>query len=115
MHNDRLYRGVPFGNPTVPSPALLRRLDEIAAQGINGDEGGLWTPSTKLVIGGSGVQISNAGGFTGGVATGSRAPARALVLGDSDWPTYSTPRTRTVLFHIQDVYAANADYNAPPL
>lgn len=114
-HNDRLYRGVPFAFPTVPTPALLRRLDKVASQGVNGDEGGLWAPKTPIVIGGAGVSVGSAGGFTGGIATTPRAAPGALILGDSDWPKFSAGRTRTVLFPVEDVFSAGVDYNSAPL
>lgn len=108
-HNRLPYRPALLGARFVPTPQMLRKLFTVAAESINGDEGGLWAPETPIIIGGSGVTISDKGGFTGGLATGRTAPPGALVLGDNDWPTFSANRTRSVVFPLADTRFAYLD------
>jgi hypothetical protein len=103
-----------YGNQApalVITPGFVRHLDKDSSQSINGDEGGVWTPDKPIVIGGAGVLIEDAGGFAGGVTTGTSrgATGGALVLGDDDWPEHAA-RTRTVLFPVVDRLGARLDY-----
>lgn len=109
-HNARIYTQGLLTTKFVPTPRFLRQLDLDTSQSVNGDDGGLWAPTKPIIVGGSGVAISTAGGFTGGVRTGSRAAAGALRLGDNDWPTFAA-RTRSVVFPIIDDLWAFADVN----
>lgn len=36
---------------TVPTPAILRRLDQYSSELVNGEEGGAWAPEDPIVIG----------------------------------------------------------------
>jgi hypothetical protein len=111
-HNDRFYRPSILAPTWVPTPSQVRRLDQQTSESVNGDEGGTWHPEKPIIIGGAGVRLFGASSITGGVTTGKYAPDGALLLGDSDYPEYVTPRTRTVLFPIVDDYWAAADDNA---
>lgn len=95
----------------VLTPAVLRELDETASESIDGDNGGTWNPTSPIIIGGAGVNLPSLGVFGGGLTTGSNAPAGSLILGDSDYPTFSVARTRNVLFHIGDVLGEHLDAN----
>lgn len=110
-HNDRPFRSPVLPPHFVPTPSFLRRLDQAASESLNGDGGGLWSPSAPIIIGGAGAALSSLGGFTGGIATGQRSLPGALLLGDGDYPTFSTPRTRTVVFPICDFLNTFVDAN----
>lgn len=113
MHNIRFFDPLLLSPKFVPEPSIFKCFDQLASEGINWDEGGLWEPETPIIIGGSGVTIANTGGFTGGVKTGARAPDGAMLLADNDWPRFSSPRTRTVLFPIGDYANSDRDRNEP--
>lgn len=104
-HNDYAERLAGLWPSTrVPTPRLARHLDELAAQAVNGDEGGTWAPSSPLVLGGAGVQLQDYAAINGGLQTGTGALAGgALILGDSDLPVLDPPRSRTVIFGVRDL------------
>lgn len=113
-HNDRFYRPSILAPTWVPTPYQIRRLDQQTSESVNGDAGGTWNPAKPLIIGGAGVRLFSAGGFTGGVTTGAYAPDGALLLGDNDWPKHVTPKTRKILFPIRDSFWASADIETYP-
>lgn len=113
-HNDRFFRPSILAPTWVPTPHQVRILDQQTSESVNGDAGGTWNSTNPVIIGGAGVQIADAGGFTGGVTTKKYAPDGALLLGDNDYPVHLAPKTRTVLFPIRDSYFAFTDISKFP-
>lgn len=109
-HNAYFKPPTTMGGLFVPTPAFIRRLDLDASQSLNGEDGGVWTPRKPIIVGGNGISIGGAGGFSGGIATAARSRAGALVLGDSDWPSFAA-RSRVVVFPILDDLYADRDVN----
>lgn len=61
-------KGNPWPTLYAPTPADLGDLDAKTFKSIDGDEGGTWSPSAPIIIGGSGLQCPN--GATWTVLTG---------------------------------------------
>jgi hypothetical protein len=79
-------------SPSVPTARDMGLWDKHQYKGVNGDAGGTWSPTSPIIIGGSGIQLSGAGNvIAGGVTT--QAGGR-LSLGSSDFVQLNT-RTRT--------------------
>jgi len=91
----------------VPEADAVRVIDQQLAESINGDEGGTWTPSSPITIGGSGVSVDTYGEF-GVIATGFNS--QGLILGDNDYPILSTPRSRTLLLPVRDTITKVESY-----
>jgi hypothetical protein len=79
------------------SSRKLSALDQHVSELVNFDEGGLWTPTDPIVIGGKGMELGTASEVHGGVITkpkyGSADPRIELT---DQWPTFSAARTRKV-------------------
>lgn len=115
-HNDYSFRDV-FGSPNgpiVPTPGILRRLDQQASQSLNGDAGGTWSPFNPIIIGGAGLQANNYWRVRGGVQTGPRAASGgSIIIGNGAWPAYTdpggtslSPRTFTRVLPLRDFYVS---------
>jgi len=102
-HNDYV---MPSGKwATVVSPQMLARLDASAAESINGDEGGLWSPKTPIAIGGAGVALTSGGSkLSGGVRT---SRGGRLVLPSSTYPSFAMPRSREVTLSLRSMRATD--------
>jgi hypothetical protein len=85
---------------SVPNARDLQLWDVTQYRGVDGDNGGTWTPTTPIGLGGAGVQLSNGSLLDGGFTTelGGR-----YSLGDSDFPTFQATRTRTVRFPLNAI------------
>jgi hypothetical protein len=84
----------------------MSALDDAIARSVNGDDGGSWNPLTPIIIGGSGMNLTtSSSSIQGGVQT---AKGGKLVLGNSDWPTFSATRGRTLVFPIVPTMASNS-------
>ncbi len=93
MHNDAIAPGGIWTDESVPTASRLDKLDQRASESLNGTDGGTWSPDKPIYIGGSGVAVRGDGsGFFGEVRTGRGAVG--LVLGNNDYPVFTTPRTR---------------------
>jgi len=81
------------------SSRKLSALDQYSSELINFDEGGVWTLSEPLVVGGTGMQLGASSDFSGGVITrpryGDGDPRIELV---DQWPLFPTPRVRSTTF-----------------
>lgn len=90
----------------VLRPFHLSQLDILFAQGLDA-AGGIYTPILPITLGGRGVSFGSAGGLTGGVKTGIFAAPGALRLGVNagigSWPEFTSNRTLTRIFPIQDI------------
>lgn len=98
-HNDY---SVPYSfwhGAKAPTPSTLRKMDSDASKALNGEAGGVWTPSSPIVFGGQGIVCLKAN-FQKGVKTNRLAADGALVLGDFDWPKHIPAKTRRVVFPI---------------
>lgn len=113
-HNERFYRPSILSPMWVPSPYQIRNLDQQTSESVDGDHGGLWNPFSQIAIGGAGVNLSTAGGFTGGVTTKKYASGGALRLGNNDYPVHVTPKTRKIYFPIRDTFYSGLDVNVAP-
>lgn len=103
-HNDYVFLADQVSGISVPTPDQLRNLDLLASQSIDGDNGGIYTPANRIIIGGAGVSLP--GGQIVGVATGPNAKAGgALILGDNDYPSFTAARTRTTVFALRDFFS----------
>lgn len=83
--------------------AKIRALDENTKKLLNGDEGGSWSPSSPIVIGGAGLRILGRGAITGpglagalGVIASPSAPVRHGRLEADDYIWFTEVRTYTV-------------------
>jgi hypothetical protein len=86
-----------WGGEFVPGAADYRDFDYKQSKGIDGDDGGgTYTPSSPIIIGGAGMNMSAASAFaTGGVATATGG--RVYTGGATDFPVLND-RTRTITF-----------------
>ena len=101
-HNDYVIPYSLWSDKSVPAPSTLRKLDQIVSESINGNEGGTWNPEKQIIIGGQGLACTANGTFSGGVQTKKKSRAGgALILGDNDWPTYPSARSRTIVIPIR--------------
>lgn len=79
------------------SSRRLSVLDRNVSELVNFDEGGLWNPTSPIIIGGKGMEINTSSQIHGGVTTkpgyGTNDPRIELT---DQWPTWSVARTRTV-------------------
>ncbi len=96
---------VPVGY--VPNPTHLRQLDRYAAEMINGDEGGSWSPANPIAIGFNETKLTTVGSvISGNVETvkGNRAvdPDGGLRLDASSWPTFDSGQQRTIVVPFLD-------------
>ena len=97
-HNDNVQLYGVWPVPIVPTPKRLSALDDAIAKMLNADDGGAWSPTTPIIIGGAGMNLTTASSqILGGVTTknGGR-----LVLGNNDFPTFSATRTRSLVMPI---------------
>lgn len=104
--------GWPLG--TVPTPGMMRRLDQFSSELVNGNEGGTWSPTSPLVIGphsydeetyptitvGDGSELSGdietvAGNSQGNELFPTYTPG--LVLQGGANPTFESNRSRTIV------------------
>ena len=79
-------------NVMVPNARDWQIWDVANFKGVDGDNGGEWTPSSPIIIGGAGVVMSGAGNRLANGLTTLRGGR--MVLGASDYVTLNT-RTRT--------------------
>lgn len=95
MHNDYSRPPNSWNSRSVPGPRDFAIWDTAQFKAVDGDNGGTWNPLTPIVIGGSGVTLTNAfSNLKGGFLTqqGGR-----YSLGANDFPTFSLARMRTVI------------------
>ncbi len=92
--NEPLFPANQIGIATVPTPGRMRQLDQRASEGLNGTDGGSWTPETKLWVGGAGVSLLGAEQVTSGVVETGRK-SLGLVLGPSAYPGRTHPSSIT--------------------
>jgi hypothetical protein len=96
----------------VPTPAVMRALDQFSSELVNGDEGGTWAPESPIVIGpyradgfsGANITIDSGSELTGDVVTvkgnaeGTEIVARpGLVLSGTANPGFQSTRSRTIV------------------
>lgn len=101
-HNKPSLGRLGANNLTVIEPSQIRDLDQQASESVNGDAGGSWAPESPIAIGGQGLKVTNYAQFTGKVSTGPGT--NGLVLGDSDYPVLTTPRTRSFVIPIESLW-----------
>lgn len=58
-HNDYASPNGQWPGELALEPSRLRELDQSISEGIDGDAGGTWAPEKSIIIGGSGLAISN--------------------------------------------------------
>lgn len=109
MHNDYALPRNLWWNERVPAAWHLKRLDIAQSKMIDGDNGGTWNPAAPIIIGGSGLSLTNTGGGSpGGILNGIRTGPKALnkgalILGVQDVPVYAVTRTRTIVLPVEDL------------
>jgi hypothetical protein len=91
----------------VPTPALLRRLDQFSSELVNGEDGGTWAPTDPIVLGfyrSPTLFLSTAGSVLSGDVVTVRGNADAserdrpgLVLVDGAVPVLQSSRTRSIV------------------
>ena len=78
------------------SSRKLSHLDRNISELVNADDGGLWTTTGPICIGGKGMTLNASSTIDGGITTrpgyGANDPKIELV---DQWPTFSATRTRT--------------------
>lgn len=80
---------------SVPGSNDYYRWDANCAKLVNGDLGGTWSPTSPIVIGGTGGLASTGSNFVGGAAT--RSGGRIIIAASAnDTPILAPSRTRTV-------------------
>ncbi len=109
----------------VPTAADFETLDANGAKAINGDDGGVWTPSSPITIGGpgGGVGLILAGpshkvsGATAALITDDGGHIRSATVGGfqvgggaTDWPAFTdtagaaAPRSRSVVISAGEAF-----------
>ena len=81
------YRGLKI--PAV----VIRNIDEKTEKAVTG-RGGVWAPSSPIIIGGEGIELQCAMLLSG--ATVAPAAGKAIRFGDDDYFVHGTPQTRTI-------------------
>jgi hypothetical protein len=94
-HNKYLsFAGQWSGAETLYGPTM-RGLDQAIFEGVNGDDGGVWTPTSPIGVGGVGVRLTTAASvLTGDLVTLKNSAG--IELADSDWINFVAARTRSV-------------------
>lgn len=111
-HNELVLPQTLWSGTSVPSPPQVVRLDRGASESIDGDSGGTWAPGAPIIIGGAGLHIATAGKIAGGLATGARAPAGAVVLPTATYPTFiSGTRARSVIMPLRNMRAKADEFS----
>jgi hypothetical protein len=100
-HNDHASLAGQYPTTFVPTPTILRRLDQMASQCIDGDNGGAWTPTSPVVVGGLGVSMT-ANGSLSTVSTGKRAAVGGGVVLTTAYLAISPARARTTVTALRD-------------
>lgn len=97
MHFDFVRPGGQWPPESVPNQADFERWDLLQSKSVNGDDGGSWTPTKPIIIGGVGMSLGASSLLTGGFATG---PGGKFVLQSGDAVQLSPLRTRTLFVPI---------------
>ena len=103
-HNDFVFPASQWAATTVPTPDLLRHLDQRSFEGVNGDAGGVYAPKKPIVIGGSGLQLPNVTHThaMAGLATGRSAAAGGAIILATQYPGLIPPRQRNTVQFLRD-------------
>jgi hypothetical protein len=122
MHNVRSRPASQWVSGAVPNARDLKHWDDAQYHGLDGVNGGTYSPTTPIGIGGAGVQLSGECVLYGGFETqlGGRY---VLGGGTGDYPVFSAgDRTRTVVFPLRGagsttgtLYRVNANVNGRPV
>lgn len=94
-HNRRYFPGGVCPPGWVWSAGRLRRLDQVASEGLNGKDGGTWAPESAIAIGGGGLTIN--GASWSAIGRTSTGRAGTIELPGSVTPTCSPARSRMVV------------------
>jgi len=101
MHGDYSRPPALWTEYSVPNARDLTIWDAAQYSGLDGVNGGSWSPKTPIGIGGVGMSLGANSLFTGGFIT---AYGGRYTLGDSDYPTFTAGnRTRTLRFPLRGV------------
>lgn len=102
----------------VPTPAILRNLDQYSSELVNGEDGGEWAPASPIVIGPYGTPTITLGNascvLSGDVETvkGNRLDASidtpGLVLQGGAVPVLEAPITRDIVVPFTSAFYASA-------
>lgn len=100
-HNEFVFwRGV-VDDHTVPTPAHLRKLDQLASESVNIVEGGSFNPATPIFIGGAGVELNGTTcKLMGGVET-TRGSA-GVIIGVGTEVLIEPAASRTIMLDLLD-------------
>lgn len=107
-HNEHAAMAGQYPAAFVPTPAFVRRLDQAASESVDGDNGGLWTPSSPLITGGAGVSLT-ANGSLSAVTTGRRAANGGGIILTTAYVTISPARPRTTAVPLRDFLLRHDD------
>lgn len=107
-HNDYLSLGNLWPLTAVPSPEVMRAMDQMASELVDGDHGGVWAPSSPIVIGGAGMTLSVSGTLNG-VSTGPRAASGGGIVLGSSYLTLASARARVTVIPLRDFLARSDD------
>lgn len=112
-HNDYLLPPSMWNATTVVDPSMLRRLDQTLSEAIDGDNGGVWTPSSPIIVGGAGLQTTIAGLAAGGVTTGPNAKTGGAVIFDpGNNPGFvANTRARALVMHLRNYYKRRDEFS----
>lgn len=104
MHNGYVTRNGKWPPELVPTPGLLRLLDQLSSESVDAVNGGMWAPAAPIWIGGSGLALSSSGGLiVGGVEV---QKSGQLLLGAADYPEFTATRSRTVVIPLAPLFGA---------
>lgn len=99
MRLPRIRSNDAWRNATLLTPAELDALDSKTAQAINGD-GGAYTPSGPIDIGGAGMMFTGSVVVRGAGARIETPQGKRITLGDGDFPLLKAGHTgRTRVLH----------------
>jgi hypothetical protein len=104
MHNSFIHGGNGSGAwPTgfVPGQAEWQQIDQYLFEALNGDKGGSWAPTTPIVIGGSGLDVTGL----------LQVDGNMLVQGSSLNILANTTVAGTCDFLAATTYAASSTFN----
>lgn len=100
-HNEDVLLPTLVSDTLAIAPSQLRKLDQLASESINGDEGSEHSPTSQISIGGDGVEFDNTGYIHGGVTSKGHNETPSILFKAGHWPSHSPVKTGRVVFPIR--------------
>ena len=98
-----------------PTGADLKKIDTNTWKSINGDEGGVWAPSTPIIIGGQGIILAGPSTISAASSYVQSSSTNPIIFGKDTLDDYfaldtnHTYRTRSIKEKIIEVFAPNLE------